>query len=118
MVGWHHWLSGREFEPTVGYSEGQGSLMCCSPWGSQKSNTAEQLNNNKCTMQDISTLESDITKSILGAIVIENLGTLDFGPGSSNPRPGRLSYRTRLFMSCDSLVSFSVYRIIGKRAVP
>ena len=32
MVGWHHWLCGHEFEQTLGDSEGQGSLMCCSPW--------------------------------------------------------------------------------------
>ena len=36
MVGWHHRLSGHEFEQTPGDSEGQGSLVCCSPWGSQK----------------------------------------------------------------------------------
>ena len=33
MVGWHHWLSGHEFEQTLGESEEQGSLACCSPWG-------------------------------------------------------------------------------------
>ena len=33
MVGWHHWLNGRKFEQTLGDSEGQGSLACCSPWG-------------------------------------------------------------------------------------
>ena len=38
MVGWHHWLSGREFEHSPGDSEGQGSLACCSPWG-HKSHT-------------------------------------------------------------------------------
>ena len=32
MVGWHHQLSGHEFEQTQGDSEGQGSLVCCSPW--------------------------------------------------------------------------------------
>ena len=31
MVGWHHQLTGREFEQTLGDSEGQGSLVCCSP---------------------------------------------------------------------------------------
>ena len=36
MGGWHHRLNGHEFEPTLGDSEGQGSLSCCSPWGSQK----------------------------------------------------------------------------------
>ena len=32
MVGWHHQLNGHEFEQTMGDSEGQGSLACCSPW--------------------------------------------------------------------------------------
>ena len=31
-VGWHHQLNGHEFEQTMGDSEGQGSLACCSPW--------------------------------------------------------------------------------------
>ena len=30
MVGWHHWLSGHEFEQILGDNEGQGSLACCS----------------------------------------------------------------------------------------
>ena len=33
VVGWHHWLNGHEFEQTLGDSEGQGSLVCCSPRG-------------------------------------------------------------------------------------
>ena len=32
-VGWYHWLSGHEFEQSLGDSEEQGILMCCSPWG-------------------------------------------------------------------------------------
>ena len=36
MVVWHHQLNGHEFEQTPGDSEGQGSLACCSPWGSQR----------------------------------------------------------------------------------
>ena len=32
MVGWHHRLDGLEFEQTAADSEGQGSLVCCSPW--------------------------------------------------------------------------------------
>ena len=31
-VGWHHWLNGHEFEQTLGDSEGQGNLVCCSLW--------------------------------------------------------------------------------------
>ena len=33
MVGRHHQLNGHEFEQTLGDSEGQVSLACCSPWG-------------------------------------------------------------------------------------
>ena len=33
MIGWHHWLNGHEFEQALGDGEGQGRLMCCSPWG-------------------------------------------------------------------------------------
>ena len=32
MAGWHHQLNGHEFGETPGDSEGQGSLVCCSPW--------------------------------------------------------------------------------------
>ena len=32
MVGWHHPLNGHELEQTLGGSEAQGSLACCSPW--------------------------------------------------------------------------------------
>ena len=30
MTGWHHQLSGHEFEQAQGDGEGQGSLACCS----------------------------------------------------------------------------------------
>ena len=33
MVGWHHRLDGHEFEEALGVGDGQGSLLCCSPWG-------------------------------------------------------------------------------------
>ena len=39
MVGWHHQINGHEFQQTLVYGEGQGSLVC--PWG-RKSQT--QLN--------------------------------------------------------------------------
>ena len=44
MVGWHHQLNGHEFEQTPGDSEGQGSLVCCHPWGHKELDTtvAEQ----------------------------------------------------------------------------
>ena len=36
MVGWHHPLNEQDFQQTPVNSEGQGTLMCCSPWGSQR----------------------------------------------------------------------------------
>ena len=42
MVGCFH-----EFEQTLGDSERQGSLACCSPWGHKESDMNEQLNSNK-----------------------------------------------------------------------
>ena len=35
--GWHHWFNRSEFEQTLGNSEEQGSLVCCSPWGHKES---------------------------------------------------------------------------------
>jgi len=37
MVEWHHRFNGHEFEQTPGDSEGQGSLVCCSPWSCKES---------------------------------------------------------------------------------
>ena len=45
-VGWHHQLDGVEFEHASELGDGQGSLVCCSPWNRKESDTAKQLNNN------------------------------------------------------------------------
>ena len=37
MVGWHDQLDGHEFEEALEVSDGQGSLVCCSPWGQKES---------------------------------------------------------------------------------
>ena len=47
MAGCHHRLNGQEFEQAPGDGEGQGSLVCCSPWASKESDTTEQLYDNK-----------------------------------------------------------------------
>ena len=39
MVWWHHWPNGHEFEQTMGDSEGQGNLACCSSWSRKELNT-------------------------------------------------------------------------------
>ena len=44
MVGWHHWLNGHEFEQAQGVGDGEGSLVCYSPWGHKESDRTERLN--------------------------------------------------------------------------
>ena len=44
MVGWQNQLDGHEFEQAPGVGDGQGSLVCCSPWGHNESDTSERLN--------------------------------------------------------------------------
>ena len=44
MVGWYRWLNGCEFEKTPGVDDGQGGLVCCSPWGSKESDMTERPN--------------------------------------------------------------------------
>ena len=44
MVGWRHQLNGYKFEQTLGDNEGQGSVLCCSPWGHKELDMTEGLN--------------------------------------------------------------------------
>ena len=41
MIEWHHRLNGHEFEQALGDGDGQGSLVCYSPWGGKESSTTE-----------------------------------------------------------------------------
>ena len=59
------WLDGApdsmdmSFEQAPGDGEGQGSLVCCRPWGHKEPDTTKQLNNNnliiKCQKQHLNT---------------------------------------------------------------
>ena len=40
----HHQCNERELGQTLGRSEGQGGLACCSPWGHGDSDTTGRLN--------------------------------------------------------------------------
>ena len=44
MVVWHHGLNLHEFEEALGVGEGQGSLVCCSPWGHKELDMTERVN--------------------------------------------------------------------------
>ena len=37
MIGWHHRCNEHELGQTLGDGEGQGGLVCCSPWGRKES---------------------------------------------------------------------------------
>ena len=51
MVGWYHQLNGHEFEQALGDSEGQGSLVCCSPWSRKELDMTEQLNDSNPSLK-------------------------------------------------------------------
>ena len=44
MFGWHYQLDGHEFEHALEVGDGQGGLVCYSPWGPKESDTTERLN--------------------------------------------------------------------------
>ena len=51
MIGWLHQLTGHELEQTLGNTEGQGSLVCCSSWGCRvghNSATKQQYQSTQC----------------------------------------------------------------------
>ena len=41
MVIWHHQFDGHEFEQDPGVGDGQGRLVCCSPWGCKELDTTK-----------------------------------------------------------------------------
>ena len=45
MAGWHRWCNRHEVGQTPGEGEGQGGLVCYSPWGIKESDKTRQLNN-------------------------------------------------------------------------
>ena len=47
MVGQHHRLNRHEFQQTQGNGEGQGDLVCCSPWGCKELDMTERPKNSK-----------------------------------------------------------------------
>ena len=44
MIGWHQQLDGHELEQALGVGDGEGSLVCYSPWVSKELDMTEQLN--------------------------------------------------------------------------
>ena len=44
MVGWHHQHNGHGFGWTLGVSDGEGGLACCSSCGHKELDMIERLN--------------------------------------------------------------------------
>ena len=44
MFGWHHGVSGHDFEQALGVGKGQGNLACCNPWGCKELDMTKWLN--------------------------------------------------------------------------
>ena len=65
MVGLHHQLHEHEFEQTPGVGDGQGGLVCCSPWGCKESDTTEQLNCTETKSKQAQILTTFIPKFFL-----------------------------------------------------
>ena len=86
MAAWHHRLNGRDFEWAPGVGEGQGGLVCCSPWGHKESDMTGWLNNKetiKITKLDKFTLWLFIEQSVHtcggggGGLVTKSCPTLE-----------------------------------------
>ena len=43
LFGWHRGFNGLEFQQALGVGDGQGILVCCSPWGCTQLDTTEQM---------------------------------------------------------------------------
>ena len=56
-------LNGHESKQASGDGEGQGSLVCCSPWGCKELDTTEQLNNNLISWLSVC-LEDTLSSSL------------------------------------------------------
>ena len=41
MVGWHHQLNGQGFGWNLAVGDGQGGLVCCSPWGRKETRLSD-----------------------------------------------------------------------------
>ena len=42
IIGWHCCVDGHEFEQVLRVGDGQGSMVCCSPWGCKESDMTKQ----------------------------------------------------------------------------
>ena len=102
MVEWHHQTNGHEFEQTLGDSEGQGSLACCSPYVQKDSDTTEQLKNNRISL-------GIIPLNIRGTADIPHFTPTTFLSAPWNYKPGLVS-RLILNFEIPSKGKYSIWK--------
>ena len=53
MIGWHHQLNGDEFEQALRIGDGQGSLVCYTPWCCKESDTTEHAQTHIASIESL-----------------------------------------------------------------
>ena len=111
MVGQHDQFNGLDFEQTLGDSEGQGALACCTLRGLKESDTSQQLNNKNMftTFNSFSSLRQatgtkpycSATNTLLGSLATENPDT---GKCPYLQKPLEQEAGTNMFLSFFKLV--------------
>ena len=88
MVVWHQPLNGHEFEQTLGDSEGQGSLVCCSPYDLA---TEQQHIDFKITFSDYSEVLEELQKCLCleASLVVQWLRHFASSTGDTGPISGQ-----------------------------
>ena len=76
VAGWHHQCNGHEPWQIWGDFEGQGRLVCCSPWGHKELDTAGWLKNNNGDL--CGKLKWDLWLKIQAGNVISRVGKFYF----------------------------------------
>ena len=71
IVEWHHWLTGHEFEQTLGDGERQGNLVCCSPLRHRESDTTERQRHDRQTMEEETQTADKHVKTRSALLVLE-----------------------------------------------
>ena len=92
MVGWHHRLNGHEFAWALGIGDGQGGLVCCSPWGCKESDMTEWLNWYKYGFLSGLTVKNLPAMQETQEIWVQSLGREDLIPGPVGGHGNPLQY--------------------------
>ena len=95
MVGWHHWLNGHDFEQAPEVGDGQGSVVCCSPWGCKELNRTEWLHWTDPTLGSSHDLPNSLASSLPFSLSFTVIPLHHF------------SFIPRIGQACSNLLAFA-----------